>query len=191
MAYAGLWNESILVEEGADRHAETVESWLAYYRRECIERIAGGAVIVRRREGENWVRADDAANVSGAEAGPQILRFFDAQDRINAMDAETELLGAVLELVDGHRLDQTLRFKRDHYEAPSVTLSFEDSGAVAGTLPAGALAMLFLFDGERTLEGVIEQTIAQVGGGTTEERLRLLQTARELYALGFLVSRDG
>ena len=55
--YAGQWNQ-LLAAQGREAFLTAVDRWLDYYRREGIEAITEGMVVLRRRPaGRNWVRA--------------------------------------------------------------------------------------------------------------------------------------
>jgi SAM-dependent methyltransferase len=73
--YAELWNN------GLD---ERVEAWCAYYRELGIEAIASGMVVLRRREGRNWIRAFAVPAPPTEAAGQHLLRLFTGWDWVRA-----------------------------------------------------------------------------------------------------------
>src|SRR6266567_4869482 len=58
LTQAGKWNQP-LIAESLETYGAALDRWTDYYRREGIDQIAFGAVVLRRRSGaDNWVRAD-------------------------------------------------------------------------------------------------------------------------------------
>src|ERR1041384_5906571 len=77
LTQASKWNRPLAME-GLDAYSAAIDRWLAYYREHGIDRIAFGAVVLRRRaQGSPWLRAD-TLHTSRASAG-RVLRIFKAQ----------------------------------------------------------------------------------------------------------------
>ncbi len=95
-AYAGMWidRES---EKDARTFAQTLKTWTKWYRRQGIEQIALGAVILRRRtSGRNWFYTARVDNVLEDPAGDQLERLFAAQDALSALPRPDDLLARTL-----------------------------------------------------------------------------------------------
>lgn len=84
--YAGGWNRQLRWDPPAFEAA--VERWLEYYRELGADRIAFGALALRRRKGENWFSAHDGVEIDG----DRVARLFEAQDFLAALEDERELL---------------------------------------------------------------------------------------------------
>jgi methylase of polypeptide subunit release factors len=81
VSYAALWNAPV-VAEGAESFLSAVDRWLDHYRREGIEAISHGVIVLRRRSGgRNWVRAIEVPGSPTGPAGDHLLRLFEARDR--------------------------------------------------------------------------------------------------------------
>jgi len=165
---------------------EALDRWLDYYRRERIEAITAGLVVLRRRRGANWIRADGAP-LPGGCATEHIQRVFAAQDELTHATDDRVLLDSRFRLVDEHRLEQTLHFRAGRYEASSARLILEHGVGVVGHVPASMLAVLFHLDGARPLREVLAVVSEQTGGDPDAAAPGLLATVRRLYELGFLV----
>lgn len=167
-------------------YEETLDRWLDYYRQEGFEEITAGLVVLRRRSGRNWIRADRMP-LPGSTATEHILRVFAAQDDLARATDDRILLDSCFRLVDEHRLEQTLRFRAGQYEASSARLNLENGVGVVVDVPATALAVLFHFDGTRPLREVLLAVSEQTGSDPDTAAPGLIATVRRLYELGFLV----
>ncbi len=163
--YAAHWNH-LLAAEGRRPFLSAVDRWLDYYRREGIETITEGMVVLRRRaEGRNWVRAIEVPSGPTGPAGDQVLRLFEARDRRDGLADDETVLGTRFTAAPGLRL--SLRAER-------ATVELEAGIGFAAPLPAAVAERIASLDGSRPLGEVVEGAEAAA-------------TARRLFALGLLV----
>jgi methylase of polypeptide subunit release factors len=170
--YASRWNEPL--RSDAQRYAAAVARWLDYYEREGIAAIGIGAVVLRGREGPGWVRGLVAPQPALGAAGDHILRLFEATD---ALADDVDLLDRRFELIEGHRLDQTLVYD-EGYDAADVTLSLSAGVGLAGRIEPEALPLLFELTPARTLR----ECAAAAGVDPAAAALAI----RGLYELGLV-----
>ena len=187
LTHASEWLKPV-AREDTERFREQLGDWLDYLDRLGAEAIAHGAVILRRRsDGRNWTRKDRISLERLEQASEHILRVFEAQDYLESLEDDTELLDAELALVDSHRLEQTLVGP----ELRATTLSLHEGLAFRIGLDEHATALVPLLDGQRPLRAVLAQRASQLGLGS-EDAVRFeaaaLPVARRLLELG-LVSR--
>ena len=182
--YAARWNEEL--RDASGDFAETVGRWLAYYEREGIEAVALGAVLLRRREGGNWIRREAVPLPPTGAASEQILRVFEAQD---AALSDDELLDARLALVEPHRLDQSLLYQDGAYAAQDAALILEDSVGVRAHIDPHAIHVLFALDGTRPLRELVDDAVEATELDRDLLAGQTLSTARRLHELGFAVLR--
>jgi hypothetical protein len=164
---------------------DTLERWIAYYRSEGIEELTAGIVILRRRDGNNWVRADDLPSPSES-AVDQIVRVFAAQTDLAELANERALLDYRLRLVEPHRLEQTLLFHDGAYEPGDAQLQLVPGLGVRAPVGPLELPLLFHLDGSRPLGHVLTEVCQQTGRDLDASLPDLLRTAYRLYELGFL-----
>ena len=89
------------------------EPWLADYRARGIEAISTGAIVIRKRSGENWARFEELALATRGDAGPHLERLFAAQDLLRGLRDERELLTVALALApDTLLVERRLRRRR-------------------------------------------------------------------------------
>lgn len=179
LRYAAKWSDPFR-NRSPDAEA-TLDRWLDYYKREGIEAIATGALILRRRTGRNWVRADEMPAGPSGSGGDHVLRVFAAEDYLQGLAAGRALLDDVFALVPGHRLDQTLVYE-EGYVAGDARLRLAEGLGVVGLVPPNVLQVLFSLDGRRPLGEAISDAAAVTGVNADDA----LATVRRLFGLGFL-----
>ncbi len=184
--YAANWNAESRRRAPAT-FEPTVRRWVEYYIAERIRHIGVGAVILRRREGpDHYVRALDMAAGPTCQASDDILRLFEASDFLEQSGGPGIFQHAYAPL-DGHRIDQTLRFSGGAYVVgPAVYRRVPGIGLEAH-VDAGALEVLLECDGRRILEEVTAETARRRGETADEVRKLVEDPVRQLIERGFLL----
>jgi hypothetical protein len=185
LTHAGKW---LRHELGSDSraYAAALGRWLEYFRRLGIEGIASGAVILRRRSGANWVRADELHGDRLRPAGEQILRVFAAGDFLSAMTEERELLRERLVLAPDALLEQQVVFRDREWTVEEIELTLREGLRFRAGLDQPTAALLAALDGKRTL-GEIADELARLQGASRESLERaVLPVAAQMLAAGFL-----
>src|SRR6266542_1033450 len=171
------WNNE-LSEQQPDAFAETLERWLAYFKRLGIEAIATGAVILRKRStGPNWVREDDMPQARLTFASDHLLRVFAAQDSLAALANESELLEDRFSLAERTRLEQSVVLRDRAWTVDSIILTLQEGLGFRVAIDANTAQLLAQLDGRRTLSEVAGPVAAAA-----------LPVVRSLYESGFLVT---
>jgi methylase of polypeptide subunit release factors len=170
--YAARWNEPLRGD--ADAYAAALERWLAYYERNGVAAIGIGAVVLRRRDGSNWLRGLELERPATGAAGEHLLRLFGAAD---APLDDTQLLDERLRLVSGHRLEQRLVY-RDGYQIDDVSMALDNGVGIVERIDPTLLPLLFALTPERALGAMISD--AELAPEAT------LPTVRRLLENGFL-----
>ena len=184
LTYAASWNRQ---PDGA-LYAAALDRWLAYYDEHGIRAIGMGAVVLRKRaSGAAWTSAVDLPARPRSDASQAILQAFAAQDRLSELRGREALLAARFSASDALRLTQVASVSDGRFVPESTGLRLSGSLPFEGTADAGALRLLQLADGRRTLGEIV----AAMGNAQTEDGGRLvasvLETARRLVTFGFLV----
>jgi methylase of polypeptide subunit release factors len=183
--YAAAWNQQLRGDP--PRFEEVVRRWADYYRRERIEEISGGVVVLRRRSaGQNWVVALEASGGPGDESGAHLERIFDQQDYLDTITDEA-LLERPLALLDGHQLDQRLSFRDGQYVVEPTTLRFPSGIGVEGQIDPQAVPVLLACDGVRTLRDLLRETTAPPDIEADQLQSTCLAMAKHLLARGLLL----
>jgi len=190
LEYAALWNSELRRNPAAYAHA--LDRWTEYHRQHEIEAIAFGAVVLRRRNGANWVRSEELSSDLLHPAGHHILRLIENEDLLAARD-ERALLKSRLQLAPDHQFDQTGRFGPDGGEIEGTILRLENGLRTRVALDANTAMVLARLDGSRTLGEALLDAAADAGE-SAPSRDRFLEAGpaavRRLLELGFVVPVD-
>ena len=176
-AYATGWNMQLRAAD-PDAYADAVESWAAYQRGLGAVGVSTGAVILRRPvDGAGWFRAEEMPTGPQGAASDQILRLFASQDT-------GELLGAVLEPVDGQVLTQLLVRREGTWTTPDVEVTLQTGIGTRATMSPSVVHVLLSLDGERPLGEVVDQAAQELGLDPQALRPDALAVAERLVAQG-------
>jgi hypothetical protein len=166
-----------------DEFGRVVDRWAAYYDELGIEAISWGAIVLRRRRGENWIWAHSPSAERLGPASGHVQRLVDAQDRLAVLGDARALLDESLALVPSHRLDQTVVLRGGDEEVEASLLRLLDGLRFQVQVDGPTTRVLSLLDGKRTLRDVLEEASALEPGLTPETALG---GVRQLVELGFL-----
>jgi hypothetical protein len=179
LTYAARFN----AEAPEDELGATLDRWLAYYRELGIEAIASGAVIMRRREGENWVVAEDAPRRS-APAGHHVERMIEAQDFLARVP---ELAGERLVPAPDHVVTQSLRLDGGGFDVESTAIRLRDGLGFEASIDSAVGHLLSRLDGMRTVrEAAADLSVDADALGT-----RVIPLVARMVRVGFLVPAPG
>ena len=185
--YARRWNAELRARD-PQAFEVTVRRWLDYFRREHVEQIAFGGILLRRRDGasSHWVRALTMSDGPSGSCSDQILRLFDATDFLES-PAGADLFRHAYTLVDGHRVNQTLQFSGGKYGvAPAIFQCVPGLGLEA-SIDARALEVLLESRPDRTLGALVTATAADRGESVEAVEALVGPAARQLIECGFMV----
>ncbi len=170
-------------------YVAAIDRWLEYDERLGIEAVGYGAVILRRRGGTNWVRADALVQPNLGPAGDQIARLLDVEDLLVSLDGPDAFLDLVLHTNDSHRLEQVLRRREDGYAVDSARVVLEEGLAFMATVDVFAAQILVRLDGKEPLRVVLEETRREIqpAMASGEFATRALPVVRRMIELGFIV----
>jgi SAM-dependent methyltransferase len=182
LTYAAGWNR------GPDpgRYGAAIDRWLSYYAVRGIGAIAMGAVVLRRRAGSTWVRADELPERPRADASAEILRLFASEDRLREIGSDEGFLDEAFAVGEDVRVEQVAAVRDGRLEATRLELRRDGALPMAGRADAGTVRLLQMCDGRRRLR----EAVALLEGGkaaTPQLASGVVATARRLAALGFLV----
>ncbi|HUQ22910.1 MAG TPA: methyltransferase [Gaiellaceae bacterium] len=173
VTYAMRWNS--VPGRSPAAVAEAAEQWLADYRARGIEEISSGAIILRKRSGKNWTRFDELAVAPRGDAGTHVERIFAAQDYLESLGNESELLDAALALAP-RVLVVERRLAGGELERARLTV--DEGIPLPGRVPRSVAPVLAALDGRRPLADLISPAT----------RAEALPALRELLARGLLVA---
>ncbi len=182
--YAAAWNRPF--RTNPELYAEKIERWMDYFEQIGVEEISWGALILRRREGENWFFPYTSTTERITGASDQILGLMAAQDYL-ASTGDEEMLDAVFVLSDGHRVDQTFRIEDGRELVDRNILRLAAGLRFEVALGQSTERMLLLLDGEQPLGAVLAGASDGTGHSPEEFIGRALPIVRRLIELGFVL----
>jgi methylase of polypeptide subunit release factors len=183
-AYALRWN--LRPGRTLATAAAAAGAWVDYYRTRGINAIATGAIVLRRRNGRNWLRDDEFVRTPIGAAGAHVERVFAAQDLLRSLKDERELLAMPLAAAP-----QTMLVER---REPSgalerARLTVEEGIPLAGRIPPACHPVVAALNGRRPLRTAIEAAARRSGVPTEALTTECLPTLTELLARGLLVAQ--
>jgi SAM-dependent methyltransferase len=188
LAYGVRWNAREQ-QVRPDRYAETLGSWLDHLRAEGIEAIGSGAVVLRRREGPNWVHAIEPSGPGSGNAGEQIERMFAGGDVLEDR-ADEALLAGTYRLPGAHRVNQSLIARDDQFTIEAATIVPEQGLALGVSVEPELIPVLLRIDGTQRLSDIIEDVAAATGQDAAGLTARAVVLVRELLNGGFAVATE-
>ena len=187
LTYAAKWHVEIQASD-PDGFASTIDRWATYYQRAGIERIASGAIMLRRRSigGPNWIRHDDMPRAPIGCGSDHALRVFEAYDTLARIADESDLLQSTFRLANNHNLAQQLTYRDSTYTVSETILSPAEGIGFQVSVPVAVLPVIFRLDRERPLQQLITEVAAESGIAESELAAPVLITVRELFTRGLI-----
>jgi SAM-dependent methyltransferase len=182
--YAAAWNRPY--RGNPEKYGAGIARWMEYFDRLGIEAISWGAIIMRRREGDNWFFPYTSTTERITGASEQLLRVAAAQDFLAGAGHE-ELLDSVMTVAPEHRIDQTIRLRDGGELIERNILRLERGLFFEVSIDAFAERVLALLDGERTLREVLVDAAAGFEAPLTEFVENSIPVLRRLMELGFVL----
>ena len=182
--YAAAWNRPF--RGNPEKYAAGLARWTEYFDGLGVEAISWGALILRRRDGDNWFLPYTSTTERITGASEQVLRLIAAQDFLAAAGRD-EMLAAVMTVAPEHRIDQSIRL-RDGGELIERNILRLDKGlCFEVSIDAFAERVLALLDGERPLADVLVEAAAVSEAPVDEFVEMALPVMRRLVELGFVL----
>jgi len=171
LSHAVKWNLD-LHETDADAFERAVDRWVGQFEPGAVDRIAFGALSLRRRRGRNWKRGDQTDVWPSGPVGDHVQRIFAGQTLMSSLRSDESLLELVLEPSDELRLDETRAHNGLGFELVAAQPRLAGGIALRPRLSRLALDVIRRLDGRSTLRDLdAHGALPQLGG---------------LVALGFL-----
>jgi methylase of polypeptide subunit release factors len=160
--------------------------WMDFYRRRKVEAIHGGMIVMRLRQGGNWVRFDDVPENPRRPFGDSVQQMFASRDFLEANAPEELMLAARFKLSPDAELDQRLRQLDGKWQPASVMLRLNSGLSFSQPLQPLVAEFVGACDGSRTLGESIEELAAKVDADPDQVRRECLAVMRRLIERGFI-----
>jgi SAM-dependent methyltransferase len=188
LMHSASWHQQ-LSSGNLAAYDQGIERWTEYIAGLGFDAIAYGGVVLRRREGKNWIRSEELPDPMVEPAGEHLLRMTVAQDRLAGMKDRRSLLDEKLALVKSHRLDQSLVCRDGVYAVELAVLHLTDGMTFRANVDPFNAYLVTRLDGSRTLREAIAETVRAVampGVETEDVESAALRSLRRMFELGFL-----
>jgi len=141
--------------------AALTSSWQKYFEEREVEAIFGGIIVMRRREGRNWVRMEELQSMPTRPFGDFMRRVFESRDYLETHTDE-ELLESRPVLPQSARLFKQFTISPDGWQLTSVDLQLGEGLPYRLALQPQVADFVGLCDGKRTLGEIADTTAAAV-----------------------------
>ncbi len=187
LAYAADWLGTT-VGRNDPEYGRFLDEWMEYYQQMDIRRISAGAMILRRRKARvNWFRGHvlDQGRCLGS-AGEQIERIFAAEDLLESLDNDRQLLDQRLVFDEHHLLKHELRVEGHGWAVQNEQLVTSEGIPFSGHVDVYVASLLAGCDGRTTLGRLVEKMAEQLKTDPEKITPGCLAVIRKLLSSGFL-----
>lgn len=184
-AYAEKWiaDTEPHPAEGVER---LFEQWMEFYTAERITAIHSGAIAMRRREGDNWIRMDDGPDRARSAFGGTVLRAFALGDYLQHMD-DAALLEQRLRVSPNIHLIQRCDWEKGAWRAEAAQLRFHRELEYMANVDQYVATLVARCTGERAVRDLIAQLASESGIAPEALEPACLQLVRGMVERGFVL----
>ena len=174
--------------EDTSQDAASYEGYMDYYRRRGVEAIHDGLIVMRRREGKNFIRLEAVPSNASGNLGDLILGTFAAHDLLRELASDEDLLRLRLRLSESARLEQVCRPGANGWEVESMILRLVSGFQFQIDMQTLVAEFLAICDGHRTVGEAIELFSQKVDAPRERVQKECLTMLRSLIERGFMIA---
>jgi hypothetical protein len=172
LSNAAAWTREAV--DGPEEFGAALDRWTAYYRAHGIAALAYGALLLRRREGENWTRGASLPPRPLEPASSHLVRMFAGVDAAAAGDQA--LLARRLLPAPAVRFEQVV-VPSDGWTVASAALSLEEGLGFRADVDEPTLRLLRALEGAASAREAVVASIGEEAVGPAAAILRgMLET---------------
>jgi SAM-dependent methyltransferase len=173
--------------EDPSQDAATYSGYMNYYRHRGVEAIHDGLIVMRRREGPNWVRIEEVPTTPKGELGDMIVSTFAAHTLMQQIDSDEKLLALKPRMAPHVRLEQVCAQHQGEWRAEALTLRLVSGFPFHMNVQPLVAEFLVTCDGNRTAGEAIDAFAAQAKAPVEAVQTECLGIIRKLLERGFMV----
>lgn len=162
--------------------------YMAYYRRSGVEAIHDGLIVIRRRQGQNFVRIEEVPPTPTGDLSELILSTFAAHDLLRDNDTDEKLLAIRPALATHVRLEQICTQQNGSWHAASLTLRLTSGFPFHVDIQPLVADFLAICDGKRTAAEAIAEFTRKANADEQSAKSECLKMIRRLVERGFMVA---
>jgi predicted RNA methylase len=174
--------------EDLSQDAATYAGYMNYYRRRGVEAIHDGLIVMRRREGRNWVRIEEVPTTPRGELGEMIESTFAAHTLMQQIDSDEKLLAMKPRMASHVRLEQVCIQHQGEWRAEALTLRLVSGFPFNMNVQPLVAEFLVTCDGNRTAGEAIQSFATQANAPVEAVKTECLGIIRKLLERGFMVA---
>jgi SAM-dependent methyltransferase len=186
--YASGWMEP--GEGDPEGWSRSFDEWMRYYERAGIEAIGSGLITMRRRDGANWFRSDEAPADMSFPCGDDIVLAFEAGNALSTAN-DRSLLEWRLALAGGVRLLLDCQPSVSGWRPVGAQILRTTGLRYRGTIDVHSSQVLAGFDGKRSFGELLADMAAELGMDPGALAGRAAPIVRRLIEQGFVVRAAG
>ena len=173
---------------GLEAGSEDFAQWAESFSSRQVTGIHAGLMVLRRREGGNWIRYQPVVRPVAGPAADTIRRCLAGGDFVDARVSDQALLGRVLQPCPDLRVEQAHEYRGERWQAASVRARLTGGLALETELDPAAAILLNQFDGMRTVRECLDRLADFMGTEPMNMVDGGLDTTRSLISSGLLIS---
>jgi predicted RNA methylase len=179
-------------ETSADtsRDAQNYSAYMSYYRQREVEAIHDGLIVLRRREGPNFVRIEEVPPTPTGNLSDLILSTFAAHDLVRNHSTDEKLLLIHPTLAPHARLEQRCIPASGHWKTESLVLRLTSGFPFHMDVQPLVADFLVSCDGSRTAQEVIEELAKKANVELDRVTRECLNMIRNLIERGFMIAAE-
>ena len=163
------------------------DGYMSYYRHRGVEAIHDGMIVMRRREGKNFVRIEEVAKAPSGNLGEMILSTFAAHDFLRKNDTNGNLMAIRPRLSPNVRLEQSCTAAEGRWRAESLTLYLTSGFQSHFAVQPLAAEFLANCDGTKTVGEAVQEFANMADASFDRVSAECVAMIRHLIERGFMV----
>jgi methylase of polypeptide subunit release factors len=168
-----------------DQAALTAE-WQTYFAGNRVESVYGGIIVLRKREGRNWIRIEEVNTRPMRPFGEFMRRTFENRDALEKHALDEDLLATRPLLPASARLQKQFQISPQGWKLASVDLQLAEGLPYSLALQPQVADFVALFDGHKTLAEIADQFAAVLAVDPALMRRECCGITRQLADRGMI-----
>jgi hypothetical protein len=160
--------------------------WQTYFESNQVEAVYGGIIVLRKREGRNWLRMEELRAKPVRPFGEFLRHAFENRDALERHATDEQLLATCPALPASARLQKQYAISPEGWKLTSVDLQLGEGLPYSLALQPQVADFVALFDGKKTLEEIADQTAAVLGVDRAVMRRESCGITRQLADRGLV-----
>jgi methylase of polypeptide subunit release factors len=168
-----------------DQAARTSE-WHTYFVGNRVESVYGGIIVLRKRQGRNWIRIEEVKSMPMRPFGEFLRRTFENRDVLEQQASDEQLLATRPVLPPSARLQKQFAISPEGWKLTSVELHLGEGLPYSLVLQPQVGDFVALFDGNKTLAEIADLFAATLGVDPALMRRESCAITRKLADCGMI-----